>query len=165
MSSVVNPGVVKNRARSVMVPARYPVSSSSSRMAHSRGSSPSCKVPAGSSINPRPAACRYWRMRMTRSGAGRATMHTAPGCTTISRRLSPWPPGSSTRSSRTVIFFPAYTIRWLMILASLIVCGLRADALALRGPPLQFLRFQYRPQSADEFINLLFGDDERRQHA
>src|SRR5262245_16338603 len=85
---------------------------------------------------------------MISSTVGRATIHTAPGCTTISRKAS-CPAGSITRSSRTSMLPPLYARRELRIFPS----------------PIGFLRFQYRPQRSDEFINLLFGNNERRQHS
>ena len=72
------------------VPARSPVSSSSSRGAARSGSSivPSAatsSVPAGISSRTRPAARRNWRTSRTRSSASMATIATAPGWPAMSR--------------------------------------------------------------------------------
>ncbi len=105
MNSVVKPGVVQKRALSISLPARYPVSSSSSRRAASSGSSPGLRPPAQSSSNWVPAACRYWRMRTTSPLSSRGTTQTAPGCTTISS-VEVFPAVSTTRSRRTSMCRP-----------------------------------------------------------
>ena len=59
------------------------------------------------------------------------------------------PLGSMTRSSRTEMARPLNTSRWLRILAAV------SDTLGL----------EHRSQRKHEFIDLLFGDDEGRQHS
>ena len=92
---------VKKRMR----PALKPVSSCSSRLAQSSGSSPGSSLPAGISTVTRSMAVRYWRTSTILPLSVSATTAAAPGWRTISRALRR-PLGSSTSRRWTSRILP-----------------------------------------------------------
>ena len=73
MSSSQKPSEVAIVVKNAIFSADMPVSSSSSRSAHSSGSSPGASLPAGISTVTRPSAVRYWRTRQMRPSSVSAT--------------------------------------------------------------------------------------------
>ena len=106
-TSSVKPGEVKNVCRCSHSEAALPISSASSRLAVSSGSSPSTSsLPAGSSSRSgTPTASRGWRTSQIRSPSWQTTP-TAPVWRTISRVASS-PSSWRNVSSRTLKILPS----------------------------------------------------------
>src|SRR5690606_18893184 len=110
------PGDVEKLAILRIRPARYPVSSRSSRFADSSGSSPGSSLPAGISTWLRSSGLRYCSTTSILP-SWRASTATAPGCRTISRPAVP-PPGSRTSWVSREMMRPLYSVCLLRVTSS-----------------------------------------------